>query len=124
MKRKELTKRSCQVKTIPKIREKLGLIRIYPPTPYPIFFFFGNIWKHENNTENTHKHNISKKKLKSELGLDPPTHFRVFLGFLDFFQLDKFHKTCMTFSYFKKNLVSSIHTKICQRCKGLAYSSH
>ena len=24
-----------------------------------------------------------------ELGLDPPTHFRVFLGFLDFFNLTK-----------------------------------
>ena len=37
-----------------------------------------------NEKDNTEKHNISKKK-KSELGLDPPTHFRVFLGFLDFF---------------------------------------
>ena len=41
-----------------------------------------------NEKNNTKKHNIFKKK-KSELGLDPPTHFRVFLGFLDFFNLTK-----------------------------------
>ena len=28
-------------------------------------------------------------KKKSELGLHAPTHFRVFLGFLDYFNLDK-----------------------------------
>ena len=28
-------------------------------------------------------------KKKSELGLDPPTHSRVFFGFLDFFNLIK-----------------------------------
>ena len=31
---------------------------------------------------------INNKK-ESELGLDPPTNFRVFLGFFDFFKLDK-----------------------------------
>ena len=36
-----------------------------------------------NNHKKHKKHNISKKKIKSELGLDPPTHFRVFLGFLN-----------------------------------------
>ena len=54
------------------------------PPPYPTFFFFWNVWKHENNTKNTEKDKISPKKLKYELGLDPPTHFRVFLGFFVF----------------------------------------
>ena len=40
-------------------------------------------------TQKHKKHNISKKKLKSELGLDPPTHFRFFLGSVDFFNLTK-----------------------------------
>ena len=56
----------------------------HPPT-YPIFNFFWNNWKHENYTK---KHKIYNNK-KSELGLDPPTHFRIFLVFLDCFQLDK-----------------------------------
>ena len=34
---------------------------------------------------NTKKHDISKKKKKSELGLDPPTRFRIFRGFLELF---------------------------------------
>ena len=60
---------SRQAKKNPHIREKLGLVRSHPHTPLSIFFyFFGNIWKHE----------------KKKLGLHPPTHFRVFLGFLDF----------------------------------------
>ena len=38
------------------------------------------------NNKKKHKKNlyISKKK-EIELGLDTPTHFRVFLGFLEFF---------------------------------------
>ena len=74
------TKGSCQVK---QIREKLGSVRSHPPTTLSNFFFetIGNMKTTQTNTE---KHNISKNK-KSELGLNPPTHFRVFLGFLDFF---------------------------------------
>ena len=33
-------KGSCQVKTNPKIREKLGLVRPHPPTPFSNFSFF------------------------------------------------------------------------------------
>ena len=70
----------------PKIREKLGLSRPHPPTADPFFSFF---LKHVQRKKHTKKNNISKKIKKSELGLDPPTHFRVFLVFLDFFKLDK-----------------------------------
>ena len=38
-----------------------------------------------NNKKKHKKHTIYKKNTKSELGLYPPTHFRVFLEFLDFF---------------------------------------
>ena len=40
--------------------------------------------------KNKQKHEIKKK---IELGLDSPTHFRVFLGFFDFFKLDKTPKS-------------------------------
>ena len=69
-----------------KIREKLGLARRHPPTPYPIFDFFLKHVQQQKTTQNTQK---NQKKKKSELGLDPPTHFQVFLGFLDFFNLTK-----------------------------------
>ena len=39
--------------------------------------------------QKTQKNTNFPKKLKSEFGLDQPTHFRVFLGFLDFFNLTK-----------------------------------
>ena len=52
-----------------KIREKLGLAGPHTPTPYPIFFL-----KHVQQKNNTEKHLISRKKDKSELGLDPPPH--------------------------------------------------
>ena len=54
------------------------------PPAYPIFFFKQlEAWKqHKKTQKNT---TFPKSKLKSELGLDPPTHFRVFLGFFDFF---------------------------------------
>ena len=51
------------------------------PPHYPIFNFLGNMYN--NNNRKHKKHKIKKKK--SELGLDPPTHFRVFPGFLYFF---------------------------------------
>ena len=46
-----------------------------PPTPYPIFFFFGNMYNNKKQLKNTHKktNNFQKKRV-SELGLDPPTH--------------------------------------------------
>ena len=52
-----------KLKKIKKIREKLGLVR--------------------PNTQKTQ--NSPPPQKKSELGLEPPTHFRVFLGFFDFF---------------------------------------
>ena len=51
------------------------------PPSYPFFCRF-KIWKNENNTTK-HRRNTKFKK-KSVLGLDPPTHFRVFLGFSDY----------------------------------------
>ena len=72
----------CQVKKNPKIREKLGLARQNPPTPLFNFYFFGNMYNKKKLTQKTQ--NFQKNNTKSELGLDPPTHFRVFLGFLDF----------------------------------------
>ena len=76
-------KGSCQVEKKSKIREKLGLTIPHPPTPYP---FFGETCtvekKHTKNTQ-------IPQKIESELGLDPPTHFRVFLGFFGFFNLTK-----------------------------------
>ena len=36
-----------------KIREKLGLVRHQTPTRFQFFYFFGNIWKHENNIKKT-----------------------------------------------------------------------
>ena len=71
-----------------KTREKLGLDRPLPPTPLSKFFifFFENMY---NNKKQDKKYKLSKKNPKSELGLDPPTHFRVFLGFSDFFNLTK-----------------------------------
>ena len=45
------------------------------PPACPFFYIFGNFYNEKNNTKNT----ILKKK--SELGLEPPTHPRVFLGF-------------------------------------------
>ena len=37
--------------------------------------------------ENMKQHTIKQKN--KQLGLDPPTHFRVFLGLCNLFQLDK-----------------------------------
>ena len=63
------------------------------PPAYPIFFLKQfETWKQHK------KHNISNKK--SEFGLDPPTHFRVFLGFLIFFNLAKPLIVCLTISHF------------------------
>ena len=78
--------------------------------PIQVFIFLGKqleTWKQYK------KHKISKKILKSKLRLDPPTHFRVFLGFLDFFQLDKtpypypiiFFETCLTKKTHKKHKI-------------------
>ena len=56
-----------------------------PPTHRPIhfFYFFGNMYN--NNKIKI----IFPKRKESEMGLDPPTHFRIFLGFLDFSNLTK-----------------------------------
>ena len=55
----------------------------HPPL-YPCFFSETFV-----NMKTTQKKHIKKhtkiQQQKSQLGLDPPTHFRVFLGFLDFF---------------------------------------
>ena len=49
--------------------------------PTPSSFF----WKHVQQQQKTVQKTQTKfQKKKSELGLDPATHFRVFLGFLDF----------------------------------------
>ena len=56
------------------------------PPHYPNFFFLKQLeTRKQQKLKNTEKPNISKKKLKSGLGLNPPTHFRVCLGFFDFF---------------------------------------
>ena len=72
-------KGSCQVKKNPR------KIRIYQnaPTHPPIQFkkkteTFGNMKNAQKTQKNT---TFPQKKLKSELGLDPPTHFRFFLEF-------------------------------------------
>ena len=75
----------CQVK---KKKSEKNSVRPHPPTPIQVFTFFGNIWKHEYNTKK-HKKTRNFQQKKSELRLDPPTHFRVFIGFLDFFALTK-----------------------------------
>ena len=72
-----------KLKKIDKSEKKLGLSRPQPPTRLSIFFIFLETC---TTTKTTQKTQYFKKK-KSELGLDPPTHFRVFLGFLDFFKL-------------------------------------
>ena len=59
-----------------------------PPTDPTIHFFFFNIWKHENNTKNTKKHNISKKKNPS-WGLTHPPTSEFFSDFWNFFNLKK-----------------------------------
>ena len=59
-----LSKGSCQVKKNQKIREKLGLVRQHPPSLLTNFFFLKHV-----------------KKKEFGLGLDPTTHFRVFLEF-------------------------------------------
>ena len=76
---------SCQVKKNPKIREKLGLVRLHPPTRlYNFLDFLETI----RNMKTTQKMTQSfKKNLKSELGLDPPTHFFTFSRI--FFNLTK-----------------------------------
>ena len=53
------------------------------PTHPPIQF---NMYTKKKRKKTEKK---TKLKKESELGLDPPTHFRVFLGFLDFFNLTK-----------------------------------
>ena len=58
---------------------KTLIVQITPT--HPLYnFFFGNMY---NKKKHYKKHNISPppKKKKSELRLDPPTHFLVFLGF-------------------------------------------
>ena len=45
-----LSKGSCQVKKIKKSEKNSDLSDIHPPTPNPIFHFFGNIW----NMKTTH----------------------------------------------------------------------
>ena len=81
MKRKDVTKGSCQVKKIQKSEKNSDWSDLKNPTPLSNFFFL----KHVQQKTNTEKHQIFQKKDKSKLGLDPPTHFLVFLGFLDFF---------------------------------------
>ena len=55
------------------------------PTHPPIYIYFLETFENIKTTQKTHtKNNIKKKKI--ELGLDPPTHFRVLLGFLNFEQ--------------------------------------
>ena len=91
-----LTNRFCpniirdlvKLKKSQKIQEKLGLGGPYPPTSIQFFF----ILKHVQQKNNTEKHQISKKKDKSELGLDAPTHpptSEFFSDFWFFFQLYK-----------------------------------
>ena len=79
----------CQVKIIQKIRKKLGLVRPHPPTPLSkVLYFFENILQNENNTENTKKHKISKKK-KSSWGLTHLPTSEFFLDFWNYFNLTK-----------------------------------
>ena len=52
-----------------------------PPTTLSNFFFLKHVQQ-----KNIQKNTKFQKKKKSELG---PTHFRVFLGFFDFFNLTK-----------------------------------
>ena len=46
-------------------------------------------WKHVQEQKTNKNTQLAKKKRKSELGLDPPTHFGVFTDFWIFFQFDK-----------------------------------
>ena len=49
--------------------------------------------KTTQNSQKTTQH--FQKKLYSELGLDPPTHFQVFLEFFEFFNLAKPLSVCV-----------------------------
>ena len=62
----------------------------HPQPSYPFFFFSGKHVQQQKTTRRTQKtpQNFTKKR-KSELGIDPPNHFRVFFGFLDFCNLTK-----------------------------------
>ena len=53
----------CQVKKNQKNPRKIRINQTPPTHPLSNFNFFWNIWKHENNTKITKKHNISKKKI-------------------------------------------------------------
>ena len=56
----------------------------------PHIHFFNFFWRHIQQEQNNNKKQKTQNfQKKSGLGLDPPTHFRVFLGFLDFFNLTK-----------------------------------
>ena len=68
-----------KLKKNPKIREKLGLVRIHPPSPLSIFFL--NILKHENNTQKTRKNTTFPKKKNQSWGL---THIPTSEFFSDF----------------------------------------
>ena len=67
-----------------KIRDKLGLAKPHsPPPPIPVFFMLETCTK-----QNTQKYQKTHTE-KSELRLEPTTHFRIFLGFYDFFNLTR-----------------------------------
>ena len=56
---------SCQVKKIPKIREKLGLVGHHLPTPLAIFYFFFETFGNMKTTQETHKKTqFPKKKIR------------------------------------------------------------
>ena len=59
----------------------------YPTHPplYPIFFYFFQTYTTTTEKKKKKKKKKSPPKKESELGLDPPTHLRVFLWFLDYF---------------------------------------
>ena len=73
---------ACAFRGLVKLK-KIGLATPQTPT-HPQIYFLQLFWKHVQK-----KTPSPQKKKKSELGLHAPTHFRVFLGFLDFFNLDK-----------------------------------
>ena len=80
------TKGSCQVKNIPKIREKLGLSRPHTPTRLSIFLiFFGNMYNEKTKQKNT----IFPKKRHPSWGLTHPPTSEFFSDFWNFFNLTK-----------------------------------
>ena len=89
------------------------------PTPYPSFFL-----KHVQQQKTTQKLKISKKK--SELEFDQPTHFRVFLGFLNFLTRQNPLKSMqlLPFGFVRQNCIITMITGVPSPMSLICYSAN